>query len=388
MNGPDQRAEGDGPRRVERSDRAHRRVHPADNGPNRIHALDALRGLAALTVVFHHLALVPPEPPSLGLTTWVITGYAAVLLFFLLSGFVLYLSLEQRPQPYPEFVVKRIARIYLPYAAVLLLSYALLELNAGAATPGLSAWAGYPWRLPEARAALWPHLALLGTFDFGLINPVVWSLVVEMRVSLIFPMIALLVRRAPWFVSLGVGLLCSSVKELKVAALAGTLWLRTSHYVLLFVVGALLAKHRAVIRSWVGHHPRLSACLGLLGIGAYYLHDFWRTPSERMRDYLIAIGATIFIVLTLGNARIERLLSHPWLRFLGEVSYSLYLVHAVVLLSLLHFLGEKLPLWVLLTAMPFLSLAAAALLYRFVERPSMRLGRLAAEWLRRRSWAR
>lgn len=354
----------------------------------RIPALDALRGLAALTVVFHHLALVPPGTPSLALTTWVITGYAAVLLFFVLSGFVLYLSLEQRPQPYPEFIIKRIARIYLPYAAVLLLAYALLELNAGATAPGLSEWAAYPWRLPEARAALWPHLALLGTFDFGLINPVVWSLVVEMRVSLIFPAIALLVRRAPWFVSLGVGLLCSSIKELKIPALAGTIWLRTSHYVLLFVVGALLAKHRVAIRAWVGRHPRASALLGLVGVGSYYLHDFWRTPSERMRDYLIGIGATIFIALTLGNQRVERILSHPALRFLGEISYSLYLVHAVVLLALLHFLGGILPLWLLLVAMPLLSVAAGALLYRFVERPSMRLGRLAADWLKRRSWAR
>lgn len=354
----------------------------------RIPALDALRGLAALTVVFHHLALVPPGAPSLALTTWVITGYAAVLLFFVLSGFVLYLSLEQRPQRYAEFVIKRVARIYLPYAAVLLLAYALLELNGGAAAPGLSEWAAYPWRLPEARESLWPHLALLGTFDFGLINPVVWSLVVEMRVSLIFPAVALLVRRAPWFVSLGVGLLFSSIKELKIPALAGTIWLRTSHYVLLFVVGALLAKHRVLLRAWVARHPWASGLLGLVGVGGYYLHDFWRTPSERLRDYLIGIGATIFITLTLGSGPLQRILSHPLLGFLGEISYSLYLVHAVVLLSLLHFLSGVLPLWLLLAATPLISVAAGALLYRYVERPSMRLGRLAAEGLKRWSWAR
>ena len=79
--------------------------------------LDALRGIAALMVVINHFVLVGP--------LWWVTksplrvlalGHEAVILFFVISGFVLTLQLtSDRRVTYRDYVVKRICRIYLPY---------------------------------------------------------------------------------------------------------------------------------------------------------------------------------------------------------------------------------------------------------------------------------
>src|SRR5882762_8330002 len=92
--------------------------------------LDALRGIAALMVVINHFVLVGP--------LWWVTrsplrvvalGHEAVILFFILSGFVLTLQLNSSSRiNYLDYLIKRICRIYLPYLAVLLAAIAIVDL--------------------------------------------------------------------------------------------------------------------------------------------------------------------------------------------------------------------------------------------------------------------
>ncbi len=72
------------------------------------------------------------------------------------------------------------------------------------------------------------------------------------------------------------------------------------------------------------------------------------------------------------------------LLFLGRVSYSLYLLHALVLLALLNLLYGRVPLPIILVAAPLLSIGVAALGYRLVEAPAMARGRRVASRLRTR----
>ena len=138
--------------------------HADDRRPDagRIAALDSLRGIAALSVVIYHCLLVYPEafavlggqgrnflrggglevllltatPPSL---LW--SGREAVLLFFVLSGFVLVLPfLSPHPPAALPFLARRSCRLMLPCAAVVLGVAALLPLVGAAPEPGLSAW--------------------------------------------------------------------------------------------------------------------------------------------------------------------------------------------------------------------------------------------------------
>jgi peptidoglycan/LPS O-acetylase OafA/YrhL len=63
------------------------------------------------------------------------------------------------------------------------------------------------------------------------------------------------------------------------------------------------------------------------------------------------------------------------MQFLGRISYSLYLVHGVVLLALVHVLYGEIPLVALLVAVWAVSVGLATLGEIYVERPSIALGR-------------
>ncbi len=82
--------------------------------PRRFYELDSLRGVAALTVVFHHFSRICPERITHVLIRTplrlLIAGHQAVILFFLLSGFVLTLPYKKRNSlSYGPFLLKESA---------------------------------------------------------------------------------------------------------------------------------------------------------------------------------------------------------------------------------------------------------------------------------------
>jgi len=90
--------------------------------------LDSLRGLAACSVVLCHATNVLPGVYDDPHRSWWLTqtplallraGHAAVIFFFVLSGFVLTLPFLKGPVSYPSFLARRICRIWIPYATAM-----------------------------------------------------------------------------------------------------------------------------------------------------------------------------------------------------------------------------------------------------------------------------
>src|ERR1700719_1278320 len=94
----------------------------------RIASLDSIRGLAALGVVLTHCTGVYVDPPPwaihlpLSLIFW--SGHGFVLVFFALSGFVLFIPFKRGNAAYTPYVEKRVARLYPPFVVAVLLSAA------------------------------------------------------------------------------------------------------------------------------------------------------------------------------------------------------------------------------------------------------------------------
>ncbi len=152
-------------------------VQPRALAPTgRFASLDALRGVAALGVVATHVLQLgfPELTLNHSVFRMLVNGRCFVIFFFLLSGFVLSINLL-RGDPlrfYGNFWVRRVVRIYLPYCAAGLIAVAV-------------AW--YTREPVEFRAVV-DHLALAGTsVGIGLNNPS-WSLVYELRISVILPL--------------------------------------------------------------------------------------------------------------------------------------------------------------------------------------------------------
>lgn len=350
--------------------------------------LDALRGIAALTVVFSHLRLLltPPHQQITWKTSALLlisAGQEAVFFFFLLSGFVLSLPLLRgKKQPYFVFLIRRIIRIYGPYLGAL--AIALIGASIWHAPPGSNRWENLTWTQPVNWRLVVHHILFIGNYDWAQYNTAFWSLVIEMRISIIFPFMFLLVQRLRAAMSLVVACLCSIIATIIIARwpeMAQTMM--TLEYAAIFICGILLATYLDTANAW---YQRLSsgARIVLLLVSAS-LYAFGHQLALMVRQqnfsldlWLIVPGAAGYMLLSLNSQRISAVLNSVVPKFLGRISYSLYLVHSTVLFALVRILPNRLSLAV---QIPIYVVASIFLSYLFciaLEEPCLRLGRCFA----------
>ncbi len=164
------------------------------------------------------------------------------------------------PPPYSGFVLKRICRIYLPYLASL---FFVITLNAALSQGGLAGmneWFNKTWPLPITWEPIVRHVILLDSFDTARFSPPFWSLVHEMRISLVFPLVALLVFYRPrWAAAFAIMLSVAGIVLTAVGDPANNYFI-TLHYTACFVVGSLLARYRertCVFYAELSHRKRV-----------------------------------------------------------------------------------------------------------------------------------
>jgi peptidoglycan/LPS O-acetylase OafA/YrhL len=361
----------------------------------RFHELDSLRGLAALTVVFHHFSRIcsPEVVHVLDRTPLrlLVAGHQAVILFFLISGFVLTLPYKKEVSlKCHRFLLKRVCRIYLPYLGAL--AFAILcDLQFSSRSAINNYWTQLTWSTPVTTHLIVQHILFLGNYDWSQFNTAFWSLVHEMRISLIFPFLAVAVLRlrSRWLV------LCAALLSLSFFPLAmllsGALHLSsraaaidttlTLHYAAFFLIGSLLAKHLDEINRRYAQLTSLQAAaiaivsLGLYGFAnASSLVQRFSIPVD-LYDWGIAAGATMFLVFAMNSRPFRSFLNSRTIRHLGQLSYSLYLIHGTILFVLVHTLLGHVPMSHLLLIYLSATLLVTEIFYRLIERPAMLLGR-------------
>ena len=338
----------------------------------RLTFLDSIRGVAAFVVLTAHLNFAT-DGHAWFLDLWVLRTFRAsvfaVSLFFVLSGFVLFLQVENDRINYVRFVIRRAFRILPACAVVVTISYLIYVT-----------WTPLPATRSEFLTSnTWPpgiflpeyfnHLWLGGSTD--LLRPI-WSLIVEWRVSLVFPLLVLLFRwsRAALAV-LAIPIIAIATHT---AALDFATATMVAFYACFFVLGMFIAAYRFRIILFLSSNRWLRVLL--VAICIYYV--WFRSESATATGYLqegLLSGA--FIILCMSTPWARQLLRSPPLRYLGRISYSLYLVHMVCIGILFRVLPGANPL---ATAglVIIVSIVAADLLNRFVEIPANRLGRRIA----------
>ncbi|MDY7084674.1 MAG: acyltransferase [Actinomycetota bacterium] len=378
----------------------------------RLDWLDALRGLAAITVVLFHLSpqMIGNEA-HLAVMRHIDLGKTAVLLFFLVSGYVIPMSLE-RHGSLRRFWIGRLLRIYPAYLATIAL-FALL------AAAGLLHWQGS--LRAETGAGLLAHVTMM-TDLVGVrgVVRVFWTLTYEMVFYLVVTGLFAwrLHRHSAWYAAalaliawlplpddllggtpanrralagvLVLGLLLTLT--LIFAGRAGAAGVVAMAFVLVpavnghpTVAGTVRSSQQAllllavmfagtVIYRW--QHGQIGPAAGsvaLAVVAASIVGAQWTQP---------AWPANVFAVATISLiAYAFRRRSMPQtLTWLGRISYSLYLQHVIVLFLLPHIIPDigtqPLPVRVI-TGLTYLAtvLTLAWLSYRIVEQPAQRLGR-------------
>lgn len=349
----------------------------------RLPTLDALRGVFALIVFAHHLvlALVPDVPtgllPALRDTPLAafMAGRAPVIVFFVLSGFVLMLPFRsRRRQGYGSYAVRRFARIYIPFFCSIMLAAALYALAGPRPVPSLTDWFNTAsWDAPPQPLLILKHLAMTGRPEDMRLNSVMWSLVHEMRISLAFPLIAMLALRSR-MLALAMAVLCywgglHGARMVAPDGLAASL-LDTLRFSAFFMIGAVLALHLDALRAWAAGLGRMGLAATMAGIVCLLSLK----PSP-LAEPLFASAATGAIALAIGARQAQAVLAAAPLRWLGRVSFSLYLVHLPVMLAVYHGLDGVVGMAAATGVAVVLVLLASELFHRCFEEPSMAFGR-------------
>ncbi|MFJ4221392.1 acyltransferase family protein [Curtobacterium luteum] len=349
---------------------------------DRLPSLDGLRGLAAVVVLLHHALLVQPalSAPYYGQdvapsVTWFVAtplhlvwaGGEAVLVFFVLSGFVL---ARQQTGPrrlrWTRYYPSRLVRLYLPVVVAVLLAAVLASVVPRADLAGRQSEWMHDHRATVTLASVMRNVTLLSP-DF--LNSPLWSLRQEVVFSLLLPvaLVAVLLVRRTWVVGVALAVVVSAV-----GSTVGNVWIASLP---VFLIGCLLAgahDHRRFRLAGV-RGPAL-AILGALLVTSRW----WSGPIADRLPVLVSIavlvGASLIVVVAVGWASARRVLERRAFQWLGRVSFSLYLVHEPIVVLVGTVVPERSAWVVPVVAVP-VALAVAALFFRLVEAPSHRLAK-------------
>lgn len=364
-------------------------VAPGDG--NSYGFLDGIRGIAILLVVACHTFYVNPQAGGLlkTLGTIISAGTLGVTVFFTLSGFLIALPfwrkkcLGESPS-IRRYLLRRFWKIYPPLAlSVLLLTpvYILIKGDAAAYVTVAAQWlTGVAWVVPVS----------------SILNPVMWSLVVEVHFYVLLPLCFLATKRLGYQATLwvlGGFFLLAPPMLANLYGRFGIGWslhpeIRVCFPIKLdaFVFGVVMAGLHAagsLKKSWArfGHLGMVLLpvvlCHGVLA-DMFPRHAGWISPVLSHYGAMLATGCMLCFIAHPAAANMWGL-NASWLRFLGLVSYEWYLLHQPIFLWIWRTVGMaygSLAKYAFIILAPsLLSLLMAALIYRFFSLPILRAKR-------------
>lgn len=347
---------------------------------NRFHipTLDGFRAIAFLLVFIAHSGLGHLFPG----------GAFGVTIFFFLSGYLITTLLRREYEKKQRIALKRwyfkrVLRILpLLYLTILLGSIVtqagLLDatwatLNPISLVSQVLHWSNY-WMIEHGESAVIPGTSIL------------WSLAVEIHFYLLFPLLFILLQKGKLSQSQQAGVmwgLCALVFLWRCVLILGLnapeirTYMGTDTRVDGILFGAALAlQHNPALDPplgrdrqwlWFGLPAALTILASTLLVRDPVFRETLRYSLQSLALYPIFVAA-----IRCSQHPVFRWLDHPWLRFLGRLSYPLYLTHYVLILLLLKAL-PAVPIAVLAVLALVLSVGLAFLLDQWLEQPVQKL---------------
>jgi peptidoglycan/LPS O-acetylase OafA/YrhL len=299
-------------------------------------SLESLRGVAALLVALYHVSWLNPTRYQ-GL---VLNSYLMVDLFFVLSGFVMchgYGDRIRNRAQLGDFLVLRIGRLY-PLHVMMLFVFVVREAVKFGAVEWLGVSASTATFSDNSARAFGSNLLLihaLGLHDHLTFNGPSWSISTEFYAYICFGLMVLALRNRSKATQL------ASFLTISVSSLAFLLFIHPQDLNVMydfgwfrctmsFFLGA--ASYTVLTRSDLLRRPavrRLASYVAIVGLvaGALFLQHKIKGPTDFLLPPLVVV---VVVALAASDTGVTRWLQIRPLRYLGKVSYSIYMVHALL----------------------------------------------------------
>ncbi len=354
--------------------------------PRHLGYLDAARGIAASMVLFYHyVGWRYPERTIIKLSFLVFNGSDAVSFFFVLSGLVLsykYLvkgdALDIR-----KFWINRYFRLFPAFFLTILINalyWQRHELGLGALVDTFI----------KNKSEFWEEAILLREHPHYFIPS--WTLAVELAISFFIPFLVLLAQKNrklliyfivailfvarvtnQFFIHFTLGMLiCCYFQEINSDQFKETRWYRFRYLWLIIAFILFSVRHLEALSPFGPTYKYLSG---------YFQIDFF---------FWTGLGSFMILVWLVQGKRIQRVLSHSIFRYIGKVSYGIYLMHWTVVKGIYdhwdyfmgHFSNAKTGFIVMMIVCFLLTLLLATILHYTVELPFIRIGKRFTDKLR------
>ncbi|MGC1422311.1 MAG: acyltransferase [Terracidiphilus sp.] len=343
--------------------------------------IDGLRFVAIASVFLFHLSLelqlrsgriIPIEPRYAGLFRIIGNGDSGVSLFFVVSGFVLALPFARhffaRAQPVSlrKYFIRRLTRLEPPYLLSILLFVFLLSVYTRHITADVLAHA--------VATMLYLHRLVYGERTF--INPVSWSLEIEVQFYIMAPVLmqlyrlrSKLLRRAMFaLLILAIGAVQFTIADSPRASES------ILFYIQFFLMGLLIADVYIVDGDRI-RPSLLWDVAGLLGLGL----TFGMARTYATLHIVMPWTMALLFLAALRGVGLRRFFANPWIAAIGGMCYSIYLMHFQMIAVLFKVtrrcilphgdLLADLGIQLLVTGIPVMLISLA--FYLLIERPCM-----------------
>jgi peptidoglycan/LPS O-acetylase OafA/YrhL len=304
-------------------------------------SLDTIRGLAILLVLIgHFLHSAPFSIAGVKAGTWVQDfGHGGVLLFFLLSGYLIWTTAQRAPAP--AFLLRRFGKIVPAYWVNVLFVSAM-----GALFPFFPA---FGWRDVLGNLAFFE-----GSLGIQPMSGVYWTLIVEVKFYVLFALVFYSPLR-PLFWLVPFAAVAANIGAFLMLGRGSTF---LTYLPAFFIGAAIAAREKELAPGWLIPAVAAATMLNLALAAAF------RGPPA-------ALFLSLDIAVFLAARRMG--LSVGWLAWLGVVSYSVYLYHMTLGQPLLEAWGPAAgALWpLLLAAVAAAMLAVSWLSWRWIEGPGV-----------------
>jgi peptidoglycan/LPS O-acetylase OafA/YrhL len=356
---------------------------PPEQG--RYTTIDGLRGFLAFFVFLHHSSVwyyylrtgFWDMPPSNLFTHF---GQSSVTFFFMITGFLFFTKIldgKQKGIDWGRLFISRFMRLAPLYIFVVILVFIIVGILSNGKL-------NEPFSKLTLNAIRWLSLGILGAPNLNSIDPtkiivagVTWSLRYEWFFYFSLPLLALTVQMRPPLAYLIIG----------VVSVAGlSIWHAETPHLLAFL-GGIMTSILVKVDGFRKFSEKKITSFLILGLITTTVSAF-STAHAVIPILLLSLA---FSLIAGGNS-LFKVLTSPVSRTLGEMAYSIYMLHGIVLFVLFTFvIGRNdaktfLPIthWILVVSITPILILFCFCTFRFIEHPAMQSTNAVTAWLRSR----